>query len=104
MDFQHIPNDLPIPIDDGGSDHLPSLHIPSVILRSTDGSDIRLDDFSRNEKVVVYCYPMTGRPGIPLPDGWDALPGLASEYSALARSLPSTSRRRLTGFIYRSTY
>ncbi|RLS40868.1 MAG: peroxiredoxin [Planctomycetota bacterium] len=75
MDFQHIPNDLPIPIDDGGSDHLPSLHIPSVILRSTDGSDIRLDDFSRNEKVVVYCYPMTGRPGIPLPDGWDAIPG-----------------------------
>jgi peroxiredoxin len=24
---------------------------------------------------IIYCYPMTGRPGIPLPDGWDAIPG-----------------------------
>jgi peroxiredoxin len=24
---------------------------------------------------VVYAYPMTGRPGIPLPEGWDMLPG-----------------------------
>ena len=24
---------------------------------------------------VVYIYPMTGRPEIPLPDGWDMLPG-----------------------------
>ena len=75
MDYQLLPNDLPIPIDDGGADHLPGLHLPSIMLRSTDGSDIRLDDISRNEKVVVYCYPMTGRPGIPLPDGWDAIPG-----------------------------
>lgn len=62
-------------MDDGGSDHLLGLHLPCVILRSTDGSDIRLDDISRNDKVVIYCYPMTGRPGIPLPDGWDAIPG-----------------------------
>ena len=75
MDFQSLPNDLPIPIDDGCCDHLTGLHIASIVLRSTDGSAIRLDDISRNEKVVVYCYPMTGRPGIPLPDGWDAIPG-----------------------------
>jgi peroxiredoxin len=24
---------------------------------------------------VIYCYPMTGRPDIPLPNGWDAIPG-----------------------------
>ncbi len=24
---------------------------------------------------MVYIYPMTGRPGIPLPDGWDSIPG-----------------------------
>jgi peroxiredoxin len=25
--------------------------------------------------VVIYCYPMTGVPGVPLPPGWDHLPG-----------------------------
>lgn len=24
---------------------------------------------------VLYCYPMTGTPGEPLPPGWDAIPG-----------------------------
>jgi len=24
---------------------------------------------------VIYCYPMTGKPGIPLPEGWDDIPG-----------------------------
>lgn len=26
--------------------------------------------------VVIYCYPMAGQPGISLPDGWDAIPGV----------------------------
>ena len=26
-------------------------------------------------RTVVYIYPRTGRPGQPLPDGWDAIPG-----------------------------
>ena len=75
VDYQRLPKDLPVPIDDGGSDHLLGLQVPSVILRSTDGNDIRLDDISQNSRVVVYCYPMTGVPGIPLPDGWDSIPG-----------------------------
>ena len=24
---------------------------------------------------MIYCYPRTGRPGEPLPNGWDAIPG-----------------------------
>ena len=24
---------------------------------------------------VLYIYPMTGRPGVALPDGWDGIPG-----------------------------
>ena len=24
---------------------------------------------------MIYCYPMTGVPGKPLPEGWDAIPG-----------------------------
>jgi peroxiredoxin len=26
-------------------------------------------------RTVIYCYPMTGVPGKPLPDGWDMIPG-----------------------------
>ena len=24
---------------------------------------------------MIYIYPMTGRPDVPLPDGWDGIPG-----------------------------
>ena len=24
---------------------------------------------------MVYAYPMTGRPGVALPEGWDMIPG-----------------------------
>lgn len=27
------------------------------------------------EYLVVYAYPMTGLPGVELPDGWDEIPG-----------------------------
>jgi peroxiredoxin len=26
-------------------------------------------------RTVIYCYPMTGVPGKPLPEGWDLIPG-----------------------------
>jgi peroxiredoxin len=26
-------------------------------------------------RTVLYCYPRTGRPGQPLPTGWDEIPG-----------------------------
>ena len=26
-------------------------------------------------RTVIYCYPMTGVPGTPLPEGWDMIPG-----------------------------
>ncbi|HUV48895.1 MAG TPA: peroxiredoxin, partial [Actinomycetes bacterium] len=26
-------------------------------------------------RTVLFVYPMTGRPGIPQPEGWDAIPG-----------------------------
>ena len=26
-------------------------------------------------RTVIYCYPRTGVPGSPLPQGWDAIPG-----------------------------
>jgi len=64
---------LPAPEDDGAAAHLPGLRLPSVPLQSTDGSMVDLAALSGT--VVVYAYPMTGRPDTPLPEGWDMIPG-----------------------------
>lgn len=65
---------LPCPVDDGASDHLQGLAVPSVLLPSTFGGLIDLSRL-RAPRTVVYCYPMTGVPGKPLPEGWDNIPG-----------------------------
>ncbi|MEZ5889091.1 MAG: peroxiredoxin [Xanthobacteraceae bacterium] len=68
-----LPDDLPVPTDDGATRHLTGMPIPSLALEATDGSRV---DLSRcRGRTVVYAYPRTGRPGQPLPDGWDAIPG-----------------------------
>jgi peroxiredoxin len=69
----NLPPDLPAPQDDGGALHLAGMRVPAVPLAATDGSAV---DLSRLPgRIVVYGYPRTGRPGVPLPDGWDAIPG-----------------------------
>ena len=68
-----LPEDLPVPTDDGAADHLPGIQIPSVPLSSTAGETVDLSALSG--RTVVYCYPMTGRPGSDLPSGWDDIPG-----------------------------
>ena len=35
---------------------------------------MKLDELTA-ARTVIYAYPMTGVPGKPLPDGWDAIPG-----------------------------
>ena len=47
--------------------------LPNLTLPSTDGEGVSLE--SLRGCFVLYVYPMTGRPGVPLPDGWDAIPG-----------------------------
>jgi peroxiredoxin len=69
-----LPPDLPAPVDDGACDHLPGLAMPAVRLRSTAGRLVDLAALSA-QRTVIYCYPRTGRPGEPLPDGWDLIPG-----------------------------
>ncbi len=64
---------LPAPVDDGAARHLPGLARPEVSLRATDGSDVSLGTL--RGRTVVYAYPLTGRPGAPLPEGWDDIPG-----------------------------
>ena len=67
------PEDLPVPTDDGAADHLPGIQVPSVPLSSTAGETVDLSTLP--SRTVVYCYPMTGRPGSDLPSGWDEIPG-----------------------------
>ena len=71
--FTQLPKDLPAPLDDGAALHLLGSVLPDIALPSTDGSTVNLGQLSG--RWVIYIYPMTGRPGVPLPDGWDAIPG-----------------------------
>lgn len=68
-----LPVDLPIPEDDGACEHLVGMSLPDLSFESTLG-----DIYSLSQSVgctVIYLYPMTGRPDIALPDGWDQIPG-----------------------------
>jgi peroxiredoxin len=73
-DYTSLPDDLPVPEDDGAADHLPGSEVPSVVLPSTLGGEVDLALAAR-ERLVVYVHPRTGVPGQPLLDGWDDIPG-----------------------------
>ncbi len=73
MSLANLPDDLPVPVDDGGCDNLPGMQLPDLLLSATNGSDINLSDLSGT--TIIYIYPLTGRPDTPLPDGWDQIPG-----------------------------
>jgi peroxiredoxin len=73
QDFSELPPSLPVPIDDGASDRLLGKNLPHVILASTSGNQINLGEIKG--RIVLYCYPMTGQPGVELPAGWDLIPG-----------------------------
>ena len=68
-----MPDDLPVPEDDGAADHLLSAVVPAIALKATTGETIRLDELKG--RTVLFCYPRTGRPDEELPLGWDAIPG-----------------------------
>jgi peroxiredoxin len=70
-----LPEDLPVPEDDGAADHLPGAEVPPIGLVATDGRMVDLAARSRAGSVVVFAYPRTGRPGAALPAGWDDIPG-----------------------------
>lgn len=71
--LSEAPKDLPRPIDDGAASHLQGMKLPSVALDATSGASVDLGAIPG--RVVIYVYPMTGRPGVPLPDGWNEIPG-----------------------------
>jgi peroxiredoxin len=76
-DIQQLPDDLPVPVDDGACDHLTGMDVPGVELPSTGGGTVRLDDPAA-PRTVVFVYAMTARPGGEPPGGmagWTAIPG-----------------------------
>ena len=68
-----LPANLPVPEDDGAADHLTGATVPSLVLDSSQGP-VDLADLAR-ERLVLYVYPRTGRPGQPMLPGWDDIPG-----------------------------
>lgn len=73
-DFTQLPGDLPVPEDDGAADHLPGRSVPDVTLTATSGEAVALGELGPG-RTIIYIYPMTGQPGVALPEGWDDIPG-----------------------------
>lgn len=68
-----LPDDLPVPEDDGACTHLEGMAMPAIALASTSGVKKNLGLESGIS--VVYFYPMTGRPDAPPMIGWNEIPG-----------------------------
>ena len=63
-----------IPENEGAMNTLKNKNFPNISLPNQDGNLLnlyRLDTF----RMVLYFYPMTGRPDRPLPDNWNKIPG-----------------------------
>ena len=71
--YEQLPTNLPVPEDDGAAAHLAGATMPSIALPATDGEAVDLSQLG--PRAIVYVYPMTGTPGVPLVEGWDDIPG-----------------------------
>ncbi|QHS16039.1 peroxiredoxin [Halopenitus persicus] len=69
-----LPDDLPVPEDDGAADHLQGMTMPDVSLPATDDTAVELRELP--PRTVIYVYPLTGRPDEDvIPEGWEDVPG-----------------------------
>lgn len=73
-DFTALPDNLPVPRDDGAADHLTGLAMPALTVQASDRQRVDLATTGPG-RTIIYIYPLTGRPGVDLPEGWDAIPG-----------------------------
>jgi peroxiredoxin len=72
--LNQLPANLPRPRDDGGARHLTGMALPDLELPSTSNRRVVLSKITA-PRLVIYAYPMTGRPDRQLPQGWDDIPG-----------------------------
>ena len=73
-DYNTLPDDLPVPVDDGAAAHLAGASLPALTVAATSGEAVALDRLGEG-RGVLYFYPLTGRPGVDLPGGWNDIPG-----------------------------
>lgn len=72
-DLSILPDNLPVPIDDGACDHLLGMSIPALSIASTADKTIKLAELEG--LTVFYFFPMLGNPNaLPLA-GWNEIPG-----------------------------
>lgn len=81
--------------------------MPGVALPSTRGGQVNLGHLRGWS--ILYFYPMTGRPDVPLPDGWDDIPGArgctpqACSFRDLSRELADKGVSSVFGISTQST-
>ena len=57
-DLLGLPDDLAVPLDDGGAAHLVGIPLPNVSLPATSGR--RVDVAALPGRIVIYCFPRIG--------------------------------------------
>ena len=76
-DFHQLPSDLPVPQDDGATDHLPGRRMPEdVELVAAGGRMVRLAEMSGI--TLLFIFPAIGKPDREPAGGisvWNAVPG-----------------------------
>jgi len=73
-DYTRLPDDLPVPVDDGAAEGLAGREVPDLALPATTDGEARLGELAAG-LLVAYVYPRTGTPGVASPHGWDDIPG-----------------------------
>ena len=69
-----LPDNLPVPENDGACDYLVGHDVPDIQLPGTSGRLINLrSEFSG--RAVIFFYPRTGEPGSSSNADWDMIPG-----------------------------
>ena len=71
-----LPDNLPVPTDDGQCAHLKvGMKFPVEILKRLPATNNHSVDITSQPRTVIYFYPRTGKPDQKLPDGWNDIPG-----------------------------
>lgn len=103
-----LPDSLPTPEDDGAADHLPGMRVPAVTLASTSGGELQLDRLGSG-RTIVFVYPLSGRPDVDIPQGWNSIPGArgcnaeACGFRDHHRDLVEAGARRVFGLSSQTT-
>lgn len=74
MNFKELPTNLSKHVKDSECNHLLHSTIPDILLPTQNGNLLRLNRID-TFRLVIFCYPMTGRPDRSLPNYWDLIPG-----------------------------